>query len=89
MPPVAVHVTPVSVALATVAVNCFVAPVATAALVGEIVIWTPVELPITTVRIGRFACVPTVLVILTISPGLLLTRMTPWFVAGASIHDCT
>jgi len=37
VPPVAVHVTPVSVALATVAVNCFVAPVATDALVGDIV----------------------------------------------------
>src|SRR6185369_6855902 len=89
VPPVDVHVTPVSVALATVAVNCFVVPVATDALVGEMVTWTPVELAITTVRIGRLAWVPTVLVILTISPGLLLTSMTPWFVAGVSIHDCT
>jgi hypothetical protein len=75
--------------LSTVAVNCCVAPVATDALVGETVTWTPVALAITTVRIGLLAWVPTVLVILTMSPGLLLTSMTPWFVTGVSIHDCT
>jgi hypothetical protein len=37
VPPVAVQVTPVFCALATVAVNCFVAPGATVVLVGEIV----------------------------------------------------
>jgi hypothetical protein len=40
----------------------------------------------TIVNIGRILCVPTVLTGRTVSPGLLLASMIPWFAAGESIQ---
>src|SRR6185312_15762507 len=80
VPPVAVHVTAVLELPVTVAVNCCVCPGCRVAPVGETLICAPVALTMTIVSFGRSLWLAAVLAGLTISPGLLLTNMMPWFV---------
>ncbi len=89
VPPVADQVTAVFAEPATVAVKAWCPPCGSVELAGDTVTITDDPAAITIVNFGRIACAPTVLTGRTISPGLLLTSMIPWFAAGESIQDCT
>jgi len=78
VPPVAVHVTAVFVLPVTVAVNCWVPPVRTVAVVGETVTPTGGAPPlITTVNIGRLFAVPVVATGLMVTSVSLFTSRMP------------
>ena len=82
MPPVADQVTAVFAEPATVAVNAWCPPWGSVELAGDTVTMTDVR-PRHDVNLGRIACAPAVLTGRTMSPGVLLTSMIPWFAAGS------